>query len=180
MRTFMIAVLLGSLAPAIALADTPKRASKTPASLEVTSPAFENNDAIPSEFTCDGAEVAPPLTWSRVPAGTKSIAILVDDPDAPTGKFTHLLVTGLPPTTTALERGATLPEGAVASKNDKGRTGYAGPCPPSGRHRYEFHVYALDVALPKAMTRTELTSAVEGHILATGRLVGTYDRQPAR
>lgn len=175
MRSYILAILVLSIVPAIATADTPKR---SPAPLDVTSAAFKNNEPIPSEYTCDGVETAPPLSWSKVPAGTKSIAILVDDPDAPKGTFTHWLVTGIPATTTTIT--GALPEGAVAGKNDKGATGYAGPCPPSGRHHYQFHVYALDIKLPKAMTRNGFLSAVNGHILATGKLVGTYAKRATR
>jgi Raf kinase inhibitor-like YbhB/YbcL family protein len=179
MRTSSLAVIF--LASTIsAAAETPSRSRRTPASLEVTSSAFTNNGVIPSEHTCDGADLAPPLSWSTVPAGTKSIAILFDDLDGPTGKFTHWLVTGIPPTTSSLDKDATLPRGAFASTNDKGTVGYAGPCPPAGRHRYELRVYALDIPLPMGMTRADLVNAVTDHILATGRLVGTYQKQAGR
>jgi len=171
MRNWILPLVFLATLPTSALAN------KKPASLTVKSSAFANNAAIPSEYTCDGSELSPPLSWSQVPAGTKSIAILVDDPDAPMGTFTHWLVTGIPASTTRLGKGAALPAGAIAEKNDKGATGYAGPCPPSGRHRYRFHVYALDIETPKATTRAELLSESKGHTLAAGELVGTYQRE---
>jgi Raf kinase inhibitor-like YbhB/YbcL family protein len=164
-------ILLALVATASAVADTPSR------SLDLASPAFANNGTIPTEYTSEGADVSPPLLWSKVPAGTKSIAILVDDPDAPKGTFTHWLVTGIPATTRSLGKGAALPPGATAAKNDTGTPAYAGPCPPSGKHRYQFRVYALDVTLPKAMTRADFLNAISGHILASGQLVGMYQKQ---
>lgn len=145
--------------------------------LEVTSPAFTENGPIPTEFTCDGAKISPPLQWSGVPKGTESIAILAEDPDAPGGTFTHWLVTGLPPTQTSLRAGAALPPGAVSSRNGKGFAGYTGPCPPSGEHRYRFHVYALDTKIQPPQKRTGFLESIQGHVLAEGQLTGTYQRQ---
>jgi Raf kinase inhibitor-like YbhB/YbcL family protein len=155
-----------------ARADTPARAQ-----LQVTSSAFTNNADIPSEYTCDGTEISPPLTWSGVPTQAKSVAILVEDPDAPKRTFTHWLVTGLTSTTTSLAAGAALPQGAVAAKSDKGKVGWTGPCPPSGRHHYIFHVYALDIALARPLTRADFLAAINGHVLGEGQLVGMYQRQ---
>jgi Raf kinase inhibitor-like YbhB/YbcL family protein len=177
MRTPSLLLLLLASIPATVSADTSKRASK-PASLVVESTAFTNENPIPAEYTCDGSETPPPLSWSKVPAKTKSIAILADDPDAPKGTFTHWLVTGIPATTTALT--SALPDGAVAAKNDKGTTGYTGPCPPTGSHRYQFRVYALDIALPAITTRADLLNKVKGHTLASGQLVGMYQRPAGR
>lgn len=169
MRTLMIPLLLVA-APAIA--DSP---NSQPATIQVTSSAFDDGGDIPGEFTCQGSNVSPPLRWSTVPAGTKSVAIMMDDPDAPKGGFLHWMVTSLPPTTHSLDGGATLPPGAVASKNGKGQTGYTGPCPPSGTHHYRFRVYALDRTLPRAPTsRADFAPMVRGHLLASGELVGTY------
>jgi Raf kinase inhibitor-like YbhB/YbcL family protein len=145
--------------------------------LEVTSSAFGANQLIPPEFTCDGANKPPPIAWSGVPKETQSIAILVDDPDAPGGTFTHWLITDLPATTTSLSEGGALPRGAMASRNDMGKAGYAGPCPPSGRHHYHFHVYALDAPVGKAADRQAFLSAIPGHVLAEGDLVGVYQRR---
>ena len=153
-------------APAIALAAPPR--------LVVTSSAFKPNGAIPTEYTCNGSEISPPLSWSAVPNDTRTIAILVDDPDAPGGTFTHWLVTGIPATSTGVLAGAALPDGAMAAKNDKGNMGYAGPCPPSGRHRYRFMVFALDTSVPRPANRAELLSSIRGHVLAKGELDATY------
>jgi Raf kinase inhibitor-like YbhB/YbcL family protein len=157
-----------SLAQAMASDDTPV--------LQVTSSAFGASQEIPPKYTCDGTQTTPPLAWSRVPPGTQSVAILLEDPDAPGGTFTHWLVTGIRPTTTALAAGAALPQGATAARNTKGRLGYDGPCPPHGRHRYVFRVFALDSAIPPPNDRDGFLSGIHGHILAEGRLVGTYQR----
>jgi Raf kinase inhibitor-like YbhB/YbcL family protein len=147
-----------------------------PSSLSVSSSAFSANGEIPSEHTCDGAQISPPLSWSKPPSGTKSVAILVTDPDAPRGTFTHWIVTGLPAHTTSLAAGDKLPTGAVAGKNDFGALGWGGPCPPRGRHRYVFHVYALDIPLSRPLAPAAFKSAIAGHVLAEGELVGTYQR----
>lgn len=148
--------------------------------LTVTSTAFEAGKAIPAEYTCDGGEKTPPLSWSNVPAQAKSIAILVEDPDAPKGTFTHWMVTNIPPTETSLSENGSLPQGAVAAKNDKGATGYAGPCPPSGTHHYHFRVFALDKTLAHTTSRAEFLHAIKGHVLAQGDLMGTYSHQAAK
>ena len=176
MRTIILPLILVAALPAAALADPMKSDHASPP-LEVTSTAFQNNAPIPAEYTCDGASTIPPLAWSHVPTAAKSIAILVEDPDAPKGTYTHWLVTGIPPTTTSLERGGQLPGGAMASKNDKGDTGFAAPCPPSGRHRYRFEVFALDIAKPRATSRADFLAAINGHIVAKGELVGTYQKR---
>jgi Raf kinase inhibitor-like YbhB/YbcL family protein len=154
----------------------PATASDDAPVLHVSSSAFGANQEIPPKYTCDGTQTTPPLAWSRVPAGTQSVAILVEDPDAPGGMFTHWLVTGIAPTTTALAGGAALPQGATAARNGKGRMGYDGPCPPHGRHRYVFRVFALDTAIPPPKDRDALLSAIHGHVLAEGRLIGGYER----
>jgi Raf kinase inhibitor-like YbhB/YbcL family protein len=151
---------------------TPADAER-PASLEVTSSAFRNNEPIPTQYTCEGDGISPPLAWTDVPANTKSIAILMEDPDAPRGTFTHWLVVGIPPDTKQVEAAA-IPRLAQAARNDAGKTGYAGPCPPSGRHHYVFRIYALDVIPAKQLTRARFLEAIRGHVLARGELVGTY------
>jgi hypothetical protein len=148
--------------------------------LTVTSDAFKANEAIPSEYTCDGTEKTPSLSWSNAPGDAKSIAILADDPDAPKGTFTHWMVTNIPPTETSLSTDGALPQGAVAAKNDKGATGYAGPCPPAGTHHYHFRVYALDSTIAQPTTRADFMKEIKGHVLAQGDLVGTYTRQTAK
>ena len=145
--------------------------------LDVRSTAFGPNEGIPSEYTCQGSDHAPSLSWSKPPRETKSIAILVEDPDALGGTFAHWIVTELPPVTTLLRANAALPHGAVAGKNDTGETGWKGPCPPSGTHHYVFHVYDLDKRLgPTPMTRADLLAAIDGHVVAEGKLVGLYGK----
>lgn len=168
-------VLLGSsivLAAAIAGA--------APATLTVTSDAVGAGSEIPVEFTCDGAANAPRIEWSAVPPETKSIAILVDNPDALRGPFTHLLVMNLPPTQTSLDLGEALPVDASAARNDAGTLGYLAPCPEDGAHRYHFRVYALDERIERApatrvITRTSFLRGIEDHVLAEGELVGVYE-----
>jgi Raf kinase inhibitor-like YbhB/YbcL family protein len=145
--------------------------------LQVSSSAFGTNGSIPIEHTHDGADVAPPLAWSAVPPETRSIAILVEDPDAPSRIFVHDIIIGIPPTVNELEGGDTLPDGAVHGTNDYGEQRWRGPNPPNGRHRYFFRVYALDNVPSKAgMTKPDLMSAIKGHVLAQGELIGTYDK----
>lgn len=154
--------------------------------LTLTSSAFAAGQAIPRDCTCDGADTSPPLDWEGVPPGTASLALIVDDPDAPdpaAPKMTwvHWVLYNLPPTTTDLPRGvsrADLPPGTQEGLNDWKRTGYRGPCPPVGRHRYFHKLFALDVRLPDlgTPTRAVLEKAMAGHILARAELVGTYRR----
>lgn len=155
---------------------------KMPLTLRVSSPAFGPNGSIPIEHTGEGQDVAPGLAWSPPPAGTKSVAILVEDPDAPNPAapqrtWVHWVVTGIPPTVTSLRGGSTLPAQAVVGTNDWGERRWRGPMPPIGRHRYFFKVYALDIALSApGITKLELLAAMKGHILAQGELIGTYER----
>ena len=152
-------------------------ADQDPAQLEVSSPAFNANQSIPAEYTCEGAGVAPALNWSTPPAGTRTVALLVEDPDAPNGAFTHWLVTDISPRMTHLAKGGATPAGAFAANNDKGKVGYVGPCPSDGAtHHYHFHVYALDIALDQHLARSAFSSAIQGHVLAQGELVGTYEK----
>lgn len=153
-------------------------------SLKLTSPAFAEGQPIPANYTGDGPDVSPPLQWSGVPAGAKSLALICDDPDAPVGTWVHWVLYGLPASATELPENVppheTLPSGARQGVNDFGRVGYGGPAPPPGKpHRYYFKLYALDTELnlkPKA-TKPELLRAMEGHILAQGQLMGTYQRR---
>lgn len=145
--------------------------------MKLTSFVFTNNGAIPSEYTCDGADSSPPLTISDVPKNAKSLALIMDDPDAPVGTWDHWIVFNIPASTKQIQKG-TEPQG-VGGKNSWGRTGYGGPCPPSGTHRYFFKLYALDTELnlPKGSTKRDLERAIEGHILAKAELMGTYKRR---
>jgi Raf kinase inhibitor-like YbhB/YbcL family protein len=146
------------------------------------SPAFSEGDMIPRKYTCDGANVSPPLTWSGVPAGVKSLALICDDPDAPRGTFVHWVVFNIPPSSSGLREGLsndkTLQDGSKQGLNDFRRIGYGGPCPPSGTHRYYFKLYALDteLGLDPGATKKELLEAMEGHILAEASLMGKYRR----
>ena len=149
----------------------------------LTSGAFTHGEALPSTHTCDGADRSPALAWSAPPAGTKSLALIVDDPDAPRGRWVHWVVYNLPPALRGLPeafpQAAALPDGTRQGRTDFGRTGYGGPCPPSGTHHYHFTLYALDTLLllgPGAATQ-ELEQAMRGHILAQATLMGTYRRQ---
>jgi Raf kinase inhibitor-like YbhB/YbcL family protein len=152
--------------------------------MEVTSSAFQAGKAIPAKYTCQGADISPPLQWSGVPAGAKSLALICDDPDAPVGIWVHWVLYDLPSTATDLAENVpaleTLSSGAKQGINDFKFVGYGGPCPPPGKaHRYYFKLYALDAALllkPRA-TEQELLRAMDGHILAEARLSGTYQRK---
>ena len=150
--------------------------------LTLTSVAFTHNGEIPPPYTCDGRDISPPLTWSGAPIGTKSFTLIVDDPDAPDPKaprmtWVHWLLYNLPPDCNGLPEGVKqLPEGALEGINDWKRTGYGGPCPPIGRHRYFHKLYALDAVLPdlRHPTKAKLEQAMKGHVLAQAELVGTY------
>ena len=149
----------------------------------LTSSAFAAGGTIPRLHTCDGDDVSPPLAWSGAPAGTKSLALLCDDPDAPRGTWVHWVLFDLDPGLTelpaALPRTAAVAGGAVQGKNDFGKLGYGGPCPPRGpAHRYFFRLLALDrqLGLPAGATMREVLTAAEGHILARTELMGRYGR----
>ena len=156
------------------------------AKMRLSSAAFQEGGAIPLEHTCDGSDTSPPLSWGPVPEGTRSIALVSDDPDAPGGTWVHWVAYAILPDATGLPAGLpateTLPTGARHGKNDFGRIGYGGPCPPSGTHRYFFKLYALDteVDLAPGATKQELLRAMSGHTLAVGRLMGTYGRRVSR
>ena len=151
--------------------------------LSVSSPAFQEGDRIPSKYTCQGQDVSPPLAWSEPPGGTQSFALIMDDPDAPGGVFTHWVLFNIPPDSRQLAEAmptqAQLTSGALQGKNDFGRIGYGGPCPPPGRaHRYQFTLYALDqpLDLKAGASKKQVIDAMQGHILAQGQLAGTYQR----
>jgi len=156
-------------------------------SLVLTSPAFPDQGDIPALHTCEGSDASPALAWHGVPAAAKSLALIVDDPDAPdpaAPKMTwvHWLLYNLPPTASGLPQGVVrtaLPPGTREGRNDWQRTGYGGPCPPIGRHRYFHKLYALDVVLPdlREPDKAQLEAAMRGHILAETQLLGTYRKQ---
>ena len=146
--------------------------------LLVASEAFAEGEHLATKHTCEGSNVSPPLRWNNIPAGTRSVAIICEDPDAPAGLFTHWVLYDLPADTQRLREGSsgTGKEGL----NGFRKTGYAGPCPPpNGSHRYMFRVYALDVDSigPAGMSRQEAVAAIEGHVLAEGTLMGRYQRR---
>jgi Raf kinase inhibitor-like YbhB/YbcL family protein len=152
--------------------------------LSITSPAFGDHGEIPRRHTCEGEDLSPALAWSRTPAGTRSLVLIVDDPDAPdpaAPKMTwvHWVLYNLPADCVGLPEGAsTLPPGTREGINDWQRTGYGGPCPPIGRHRYFHKLYALDTTLPDLgkPTKAALEKAMAGHVLAEAQLVGTYKK----
>ncbi len=151
--------------------------------LQLTSSAFSEGSPIPKRYTCDGEDASPPLKWSGVPHDAKSLALICDDPDAPAGTWVHWVLYNVPASTTELPEGVPASEvvlgGAQQGVNDFRRVGYGGPCPPRGSpHRYFFKLYALDIELklkPRA-SKQSVVSAMQGHILAEGQLMGTYKR----
>lgn len=150
--------------------------------LTLASPDFTESAAMPTRFTCDGEGTSPALRWSGVPSGAKGLALVVDDPDAPQRTWVHWVLYNLPPDGDGLPRSATsaqLPAGSREGLNDWKKTGYGAPCPPTGRHRYVFTLYALDRALPDlhGPDKSQLLKAMEGHVLARARLIGTYARK---
>jgi Raf kinase inhibitor-like YbhB/YbcL family protein len=156
--------------------------------LTINSGAFDDGGAIPREFTCEGTDVSPPLAWSGVPADAQSLVLIVDDPDAPDPRaprmtWVHWVLFNLPAETTGLVQGVApqdLPAGTGEGLNDWRRTGYGGPCPPIGRHRYFHKLYALDTRLEglESPTKAQVEAAMQGHVLATAELVGTYAKGP--
>ncbi len=152
--------------------------------MTITSSAFDHQGSIPKVYTCEGRDVSPPLAWSGVPAGAKSLALIVDDPDAPDPAaprmtWVHWLLYNLPASSSGLAEGVqSLPAGTLDGLNDWKRTGYGGPCPPIGRHRYFHKLYALDVVLPdlEKPDKKTLEQAMQGHIIAQAQLLGTYQK----
>ena len=155
-------------------------------SLIITSSAFSHNESIPSVYTCDGQDVSPQLEWDNIPSAAESLALIVDDPDAPdpaAPKMTwvHWILYNIPVESPGLKEKispAELPVGTKEGINDWRRTGFSGPCPPVGRHRYFFKLYALDMVLPDLQepTKSELEQAMQGHVLEKAELIGTYQR----
>jgi len=149
--------------------------------LSIQSTAFGPGEAIPAVYSCDGKGISPPLTWTGAPAASKSFALIMDDPDAPMGTFVHWVIYNIPAASVGLSeatpKDAKLSDGSIQGLNSARRSGYTGPCPPGGTHRYFFKLYALDATLdlPSA-GKDELLQAMKGHILAQGELMGTYSR----
>ncbi len=151
--------------------------------ISVLAEGFNEGDTIPDEFTCNGKNISPSISWKGIPAGTESITLIMDDPDAPRGTFVHWVIYNMPARTRDLPKGMpnnkTLADGSMQGMTDFGRPGYGGPCPPPGKpHRYFFKVYALDmkINLPAGASKSQVESAMKGHILAEGVLMGKYQR----
>lgn len=165
-----VCVLLASCTGSIAMATPP---------FKLTSSVILPNQPIPERYTCDGADASPPLRWSNPPEGTKSFALIVDDPDAPSGTFTHWLLWGLPAEATSLDENA-VPSQAKEGTNHFGRKGWGGPCPPPGKpHHYHFRLLALDTApsLPAGASRADLDRGIKDHVLGQAELVAVYARK---
>ena len=150
--------------------------------LSITSPAFKNGSPIPALYSCKGRDISPALLWSDAPAGTKSLALIMDDPDAPGGTWVHWVVYNIPASAVELQEAspaqANLADGSLNGTNSWGKLGYGGPCPPSGTHRYFFKLYALDtmLSLPSGANKQNLLSAMMNHILALVELIGTFSK----
>jgi len=191
-NTKACAIILLTLLMLMGCATQPKVSGQNPASnstppttggsIKLTSAAFKEGESIPHQYTCDGVNVSPPLEWGGVPKSAKTVAMIADDPDAPSGTWVHWIVYNLPAENIGmvenLPAGENLKAGGLQGKNDFGNIGYGGPCPPSGTHRYFFKIYALDGELPlkAGATKPEVEKAMEGHIVAQGQLMGTYRR----
>ncbi len=157
------------------------------APMEISSPSFSHMTSVPSKYTCEGIDTSPPLSWSGIPPSTKSLVLIVDDPDAPDPQaprmtWVHWVVYNLPPSTASLAEGASgksLPVGAKEGVNDWKKAAYGGPCPPIGRHRYFFKLYALDILLPDLgkASKADVEKAMQGHVVARAELVGTYQKR---
>lgn len=147
--------------------------------MQLTSPVFQNNQSIPAQYSCDGENTNPPLQITGVPKSAQSLVLIVDDPDAPSGDFVHWTVWNLNPDTQEILESGPLPAGAVEGLTDFGRSGYGGPCPPSGIHRYFFKLYALDTTLdiPRSSVKKDIEQAMPGHILEQTQLIGLYSRK---
>jgi Raf kinase inhibitor-like YbhB/YbcL family protein len=182
----ILSITIASCAPSpsVPTVTVPLAGEKGETLFALGSKAFAPQAMIPPRYTCDGTGISPPLQWEHAPAGTASLALIVDDPDAPAGTWVHWVIYGLPPEPRELAESssanAELPNGARQGKNSSGSLGYVGPCPPSGTHRYFFKLYALDtmmLGLAAGMTKEQLLQAMEGHILGQAELVGVYTRQ---
>jgi Raf kinase inhibitor-like YbhB/YbcL family protein len=179
---FVLTILVGSGWPAFSAAREEPAMTMT-----VTSAAFQHGGEIPTGNTCQGTDKSPPLAWSGVPSNAKSLALIVDDPDAPDPAapkttWVHWVVYNLPPGVTGLSEGvsaASLPSGALTGNNDWQRAAYGGPCPPVGRHRYFFKLYALDTTLPDLghPNKAAVEKAMKGHVIAHAELMGTYQKR---
>jgi Raf kinase inhibitor-like YbhB/YbcL family protein len=168
--------LVTRAAAAVLLATIPSFAAEK-ARMKVTSSAFQEGGNIPSKFTCDGSDISPALQIGGVPSEAKSLVLIADDPDAPGGLFTHWLVWNIPPQANSISEGSAAK--GVRGTNDFGKSGYKGPCPPPGTHRYSFKIFALDreLDLRSDAKRNQVDTAMKDHVIAQGELVGRYARK---
>jgi len=157
---------------------TPGKEAIPMEAMTISSPAFKQNGFIPAKYTCDGVDVSPPLTITNVPTGARSLALIVDDPDAPAGAWVHWVIWNIDPATSGIAENSA-PQGAVQGMNDFRKGSYGGPCPPSGTHRYFFKLYALDktLALGPNTTKMVLQNAMEGHVLSQDMFIGLYKKK---
>ncbi|HSD95861.1 MAG TPA: YbhB/YbcL family Raf kinase inhibitor-like protein [Sulfuricaulis sp.] len=187
-RTVWLAMLaMGCIGMLFVVAASERETEVHAMSLTITSSSFRHNADIPARYTCDGDNVSPPLSWTGVPAGAKSLVLIVDDPDAPDPKapkmtWVHWVLYNIPPGTASLAEdvdAVDLPKGTLEGINDSKSTGYGGPCPPVGRHRYFHKIYALNTMLPDLgrPTKAKLERAMHGHVLAQAELIGGYQRK---
>ena len=172
-RSFVISIFVVMLLAPGAVS----KEAVTMGSLSIGSTQFQNNSSIPRQYTCDGKDVNPPLDISGVPTGTQSLALIVDDPDAPAGTWVHWVVWNIDPGTKQIAENS-VPKAAVQGRNDFRKTSYGGPCPPSGTHRYFFKLYALDtrLGLKTGATKQDVERAMKGHVLGEAHTVGLYKR----
>jgi Raf kinase inhibitor-like YbhB/YbcL family protein len=177
MRLLLLVAVLMSTAACSGAGSGKEPAVTAPSSITVTSPAFRDGETIPRKYTCDGEGVPPPLAWKDIPANSEALALVVDDPDAPHGTFTHWIVLDLEAAAASLAEGGVLP-GVKQAKNSAGKTGYYGPCPPSGTHHYRFTVYVLSGAtgLLDGAGLDEALKAIDAKTIARGRITGLYSR----
>ena len=171
-------MLLATVASSLFTIQDVHAGERTMSKLQITSPLFPHNGMIPSKFTCDGADVSPPLSIANIPEKTKSFALIVDDPDAPRGTWVHWVVWNIAAGTKEIPENSVSPE-AIQGTNDFGKQRYGGPCPPSGTHRYLFKLYALDasLSLKPGSTKTQIEEAMKRHVLAQAELIGLYRRK---
>ncbi len=147
--------------------------------MQIMSSAFSDGENIPTQYTCEGSDISPPLSWQGIPAGAKTLVLIVDDPDAPMGTWDHWVVFNIPPSTTQIAADGKFPAETKDGKNSWGKAGWGGPCPPSGTHHYQFKLYALDIVLTLANNTSKATieKAMRGHVLAETKIVGLYKKK---
>lgn len=177
MRQILIGLTVGAAAILLATATMGKEGRKM-AEMKLSSTAFAHKGTIPALYTCDGRDINPPLKIEQAPTEARSLALIVDDPDAPVGMWVHWVVWNIPPQTAEIRENS-VPTGAQQGRNDWRRNSYGGPCPPSGTHRYFFKLYALDTTLNLGTitTKSDLEKAMQGHIVAQAQLIGLYQRR---